>query len=313
MSFPDFCWAVGEESSDPLVRKGGQLHRIDQLGQSGHLERQDSDLADVAALGVRVVRYGMPWRQVEVAPGTFDWTLWDRALAACERHGLEPVVDLCHFGVPDDLGGFCDPAWVDRFLAYVDAFLARYPTPRWFTPINEPMTAAVLSARYGMWNDRRQSDADYALALSWCTLANLEAHARIVADRDGWSIGAEALGVSAQPPADEWTELRLALEQASWDLHLGHPLHSLAEPAFARVPDALRSRIDELATNTNVVMGHDLYPVSVMGEDLTIGTRLDAYERWATEWHVRYRTPFWVAETSNLGLDVDQQDRKSVV
>src|SRR5574338_308883 len=119
MSFPDFAWALGEESSDPVVLRAGQPHRIDELGQSGHLDRQDADLADVAGLGVRVFRYGMPWPRVETAPGVYDWTLWDRALAACERHGLEPVVDLCHFGLPDHLGGFCDPGWVDAFRRYV--------------------------------------------------------------------------------------------------------------------------------------------------------------------------------------------------
>ena len=34
---------------------------------------------------------------------------------------------------------------------------------------------------------------------------------------------------------------------------------------------------------------------------------LDAYEAWATDWYARYATPFWVAETSNLGLDVARQ------
>ncbi len=308
MTFPDFCWAVGEESSDPVVLRGGEPYRVDELGQSGHLARQDADLGDVAALGVRVVRYGMPWAQVEVAPGSYDWTLWDRALAACERHGLEPIVDLCHFGLPDHLGGFCDNTWVPAFLRYVDAFLARYPEPRWFTPVNEPTMTAVMSGRYGVWNDRRASDHDYALALTHCVLANVEAHARIVGDRDGWSIGAEALAVPAGPVEDDDTQLRLALERAAWDLTFGKELHPLAEPAFARVPEAARMRVGELATTQHVVAGHDLYPISVFGPgDLTIADRLDAYERWATDWHARYAVPFWVAETSNLGLDVGEQ------
>ena len=38
---------------------------------------------------------------------------------------------------------------------------------------------------------------------------------------------------------------------------------------------------------------------------LTIDDRVDAYEREARAWYERYRRPFWVAETSNLGLAVD--------
>lgn len=39
-------------------------------------------------------------------------------------------------------------------------------------------------------------------------------------------------------------------------------------------------------------------------EPLTIDERVAAYEREARRWHARYQRPFWVAETSNLGLDV---------
>jgi hypothetical protein len=60
------------------------------------------------------------------------------------------------------------------------------------------------------------------------------------------------------------------------------------------------------------VAGHDLYPVSVAAHGtraerpITIDDRVAAYEATATAWHERYRTAFWVAETSNLGLPVDQ-------
>jgi len=138
VSFPDFVWSCGEEASDPLVLHDGAVVRVDELAMSGHLAQQDGDLAAVAGLGVRVWRYGMPWRLVERSPGVYDWSLWDRALAACEHHGLEPVVDLCHFGLPDHYEGFCRVEWVEGFVRYVEAFLARYRAPRWFTPVNEP-------------------------------------------------------------------------------------------------------------------------------------------------------------------------------
>lgn len=82
MSFPDFAWASGEEASDPRVEHEGRTVRVDELARSGHMERLDVDLADVASLGVRVWRYGMPWRLTETTPGRYDWALWDRAVAA---------------------------------------------------------------------------------------------------------------------------------------------------------------------------------------------------------------------------------------
>ncbi len=305
-----FTVAVGEETSDPLVLRRGVEHRVDELADSEHLDRLDADLADVAALGVTVVRYGMPWRLTEPTPGTYDWSWWDRALAACDRHGLDPVVDLCHFGLPDHHRGFCHPAWVDGFVRYVEAFLARYPEPTMFCLVNEPHTTALFSGRLGLWNDRRRSPEDFALALAHCALANLEGLTRVRSDRDGWWVGAEAVTCPAVDVdrLDDRTRRQVALARATWDLHLGHPLDPELESVFAAVPDTVRARLDELATTDHVVAGHDLYPVSVVGGTGPSRTdRVDAYRRWATDWWERYRVPFWVAETSNLGLPVAEQ------
>jgi hypothetical protein len=39
----------------------------------------------------------------------------------------------------------------------------------------------------------------------------------------------------------------------------------------------------------------------------SLADRCDAYARYARAWYARYRTPFWIAETSNLGLPVARQ------
>lgn len=317
--FPAFAVASGEEASDPWVLHEGEVVRVDELALSGHLERQDGDLADVAALGVDVWRYGMPWRLTEPEPGRYDWTLWDRAFAACERHGLNPVVDLCHFGLPDHYDGFCDPAWVDGFGRYVDAFLARYPEPRWFTPVNEPGITATFSAMLGMWNDRRASHDDYFVALANVVLADLEALARIRADRDGWWINAEGFGAELYDEDDEAgrreaTEVR-DLQWAVWDLHFGvdprgpsERIGDVVDPTILRRLEAVQGVVPA----DRLVAGHDFYPVSATihgrraERPVTIQDRVTAYEGAARAWHERYQVPFWVSETSNLSLPVEQ-------
>jgi hypothetical protein len=311
-SFPAFAVACGEEASDPTVLHDGAVVRVDELAASDHLAHQDEDLAAVAGLGVRWWRYGMPWRLSEREPGVYDWSLWDRALAACDRHGLEPIVDLCHFGLPDHLAGFCDPAWVDAFVRYVDAFLARYPAPMFFTPVNEPGITAQFSAGWGIWNDRRSTPADHANALALVTLANLEAIARVDADRGGWWIGAEGFGVhvAAGPDDEPAVAQARALEQLVWDLHLGVDPDTLVADRMALVEPALLDRIAAVPLRTDrVVAGHDFYPVSVQlhgtrDEPLTVDERVTAYEAEARRWHARYGRAFWVAETSNLSLPV---------
>jgi beta-glucosidase/6-phospho-beta-glucosidase/beta-galactosidase len=215
ITFAEFAVACGEEASDPLVSHGGVLVRVDELTASDHLAHQDADLAAVAGLGVRWWRYGMPWRWTEPEPGVYDWSWWDRALAACERHGLEPIVDLCHFGLPDHYPGFCDPSWVEGFVRYVDAFLGRYRSPIFFTPVNEPSITAQCSGQWGIWNDRRASPTDHLASLAHVTWANLEAIARIDADRGGWWVGAEGFGchLAADEGSEDAAEDARALEQ----------------------------------------------------------------------------------------------------
>jgi hypothetical protein len=273
--FPDLVVAVGEEGSDPIVTHEGRDHRVDEFAASGHLDRMESDLADVAALGVSVMRYGMPWRLTEPAPGEYDWTLWDRALGACADAGLEPVVDLLHFGQPDHYTGFCDPAWVDGFVRYVDAFLARYRDVSWFTPINEPGVHATVSARFGLWNDRRTDLDSHAAALGNVVRANLEAIARVRADRDGWWVGSEAFTCYLDDEGStESADAARAADWLVWDLHFGlDPLEPAAELA-SRIPSSVLARIGELAVRDDrrVVAGHDVYPIGMQTFGGRIGT-----------------------------------------
>jgi hypothetical protein len=317
MEFPDFAWACGEEASDPKVLHAGEEVRVDLLLRSRHLLHQHRDLHDVARLGLRVYRYGMPWRLCEPAPGEYDWTLWDRALETCREYDLLPVVDLCHFGLPDHLGGFCDPEWVGAFRRYVEAFCERYPEPRWFTPVNEPLITAFYSGFRGYWNDRRTSLEDFATALCNCLLANAEAMALLRADRDAVEVGAEGIFLPLvadghEQGADEaaWFS---ALGRTTWDLRFGHPLDPLMAPAFERVDDGVRSRLAELVTTERTIAGHDVYPICVktFGLDrmtLSVAEHLDVYVPFARAWHQRYGVPFWVAETSNFGLPVTAQE-----
>ena len=312
--FPDFAWAVGEEGSDPLVLSDGVPYRQDQFRQSGHFSHVDDDLRSVAALGVKIVRYGAPWRLSEPEPGRYDWALWDRALAHCAEHGLEPIVDLLHFGLPDHFDGFADRRWVDSFCRYVDAFLDRYQEPRWFTPINEPGVTAENSGCLGMWNDRLASGPDHARILANIVLANLEALARIRSDRQGWWIGSEGfpVPVAVEPQAEADVQALRAWTWLVWDLHFGRdPLPSSAR-YLDPVDTALLGRIRSLAVTDRVIAGLDFYPTSVFAvggsaPHWSIDERVTFAVAEFRKWYDRYDIPFWVAETSNLSLPVNDQ------
>jgi hypothetical protein len=312
--WPEFVWSIGEEGSDPIVDVDGVPFRHDQYAQSGHYDMMSQDLGSIAALGVEVVRYGMPWRFAEPAPGEYNWALWDRALAACDDAGLTPVIDLLHFGLPDHYRGFADPVWIEGFCRYVDAFLARYRVPMWFTPVNEPGITAALTARWGLWNDRLSTPADHARVLGNIVLANLEAVARIRADRDGWLISSEGFDVFVDPSstAPQKLERRRAVSWLVWDLHFGNEPLPAAAKYLDPIDDATRGRIANLAVHDHVIAGHDFYPTSVQCVDRstpewTIAERVALGMETLRAWHQRYRQPFWISETSNLSLPVGEQ------
>ena len=274
----------------------------------------EADLLAIAELGVGVVRYGTPWRLAEPEPDVYDWTLWDRAFAACAAAGLEPIVEFLHFGLPDHFDGFVDRKWVDGFVAYVEAFLARYPAPRWFTPINEPGITARLSARFGVWNDMVATPEAHAQALANITQANLEAVALVRADRGGWWIGSEGfdipVDVTEHDTATDGCDRIRSLGWLVWDLHFGRD--PSVSGYFDSVDDAQLDRIRSLAVTDKLVAGLDIYPISVtpVGGDRPAWSARELIELSVAEierWHDRYGQPFWIAETSNLTLPLDQQ------
>lgn len=182
--------------------------------------------------------------------------------------------------------------------------------------MNEPGVTALMTARFGLWNDRLASAADHARVLAHVVLANLEALARIHADRDALWVGAEGITVPVDVSGDGSAAGEVARRRAQawlvWDLHLGRAPLPEAEALLAPVDDALLGRIDTLARRDRLIAGHDLYPTAVVAVggprpawDTADLARLGVAELAC--WHDRYGLPFWVAETSNLSLPVDQQ------
>jgi beta-glucosidase/6-phospho-beta-glucosidase/beta-galactosidase len=110
-----------------------------------------------------------------VAAGRYNWEFADRTFKALQDLHITPIVDLCHFGVPDWVGDFQNPDWPALFAGYAKAFAQRFPWVRYFTPINEIFIAALFSARYGWWNERLASDRAFVTALKHLCQANVRA------------------------------------------------------------------------------------------------------------------------------------------
>jgi beta-glucosidase/6-phospho-beta-glucosidase/beta-galactosidase len=165
-----FMFGVGIECSYPTIE--GNV-RVDQLRDTGHYELWRTDLRLVRELGLRYLRYGPPIYRTFTGPGQYDWNVIDPAMQEMRRLGIVPIVDLCHFGLPDWLGTFQNPEWPAHFADYARAFAERYPWVRYYTPVNEIYVTGLFSALFGWWNERQMSDYAFVTNIKHCCRASI--------------------------------------------------------------------------------------------------------------------------------------------
>lgn len=156
-----FVWAVGLE--DTFIAQevpGGR--RLDEFELTQHYQHWIEDLKLAADIGFDHIRYGVPWYRVEPAPDQFDWTFTDQVLPLLFELGLEPIIDLVHYGCPLWLEKqFAHPAYPERVAGYAAAFARRYPRARFYTPLNEPFVCAEMTGYEGRWPPNLAGDRGF--------------------------------------------------------------------------------------------------------------------------------------------------------
>jgi beta-glucosidase/6-phospho-beta-glucosidase/beta-galactosidase len=163
----EFMFATGIECSYPTL-DGGRW-RMDEMAMCGHYRYWKRDLELVHALGIRYLRYGPPLHEIYLGPGRYDWSFMDAVAQEMRRLGIRPIIDFCHFGVPDWLENFQNPKVPEALAAYAGAFVERYPWIAHYTPINEMYVCARLSALEGLWNEQCRDERSFVRAA--CHLA----------------------------------------------------------------------------------------------------------------------------------------------
>ena len=99
-----FMFATGIECSYPTL--DGGRYRMDELEATDHYRYWRRDLELVRELGLRYLRYGPPLHRIYLGPGKYDWSFMDDVCQAMQELEITPIMDLCHFGLPDWLENF---------------------------------------------------------------------------------------------------------------------------------------------------------------------------------------------------------------
>jgi beta-glucosidase len=301
---PFFMFATGIEGSNPTVGGG---RRVDELEKCRFYDCWRTDFDLVEELGIRFLRYGPPLHKTYVGDGSFDWEFADVTLADLKRRDIVPIVDLCHFGVPDWIGDFQNPDFPVLFARYARAFAARYPWVQLYTPVNEMFVCATFSGYYGWWNERLASDRGFVTALKHLVRANLLAMHEIVSERmDAIFIQSEsseyfhASSVAAIAPS----ELMNARRFLSLDLNYGRRVDS--EMYQYLLDNGMTRQEYEFFLHAHLrhhcVMGTDYYATNehrvAEGGLTTSAGEVFGYGEIARQYHARYKLPVMHTETN---------------
>ena len=127
-----FMFATGIENSNPTVQDG-KLRR-DELEECGFYKHWKTDFDICEDMGIRFLRIGPPLHKTWLGVGKYDWEFTDLIFNEIKKRDIVPIVDLCHFGLPDWLGNFQNPDFANLFDEYARALRSGSPgcscTPR---------------------------------------------------------------------------------------------------------------------------------------------------------------------------------------
>ncbi|MDQ2692518.1 MAG: beta-glucosidase [Chloroflexota bacterium] len=136
LSLFDSFFLAGFESACHINRAG---ERLNMLQCTQHDQQVDADYELLRSFNIRTVRDGTCWPLIEQS-GQFDFSSLAPMVEAAERHGMQVLWNVLHYGCPNDVDIFA-PSFAERFARYCKA-LARYIDDHsdrvpFYTPINE--------------------------------------------------------------------------------------------------------------------------------------------------------------------------------
>jgi len=316
----EFLWAGGiEDTFVPQARPGQRP--LDEYELMEHYEHWREDLDLGRQLGLKGMRWGVPWYKVEPEKGHFDWSWTDQVIPyMVEELKITPILDLMHYGTPFWLKReFANPDYPKFVEAYAAAFAERYKgIVKWYTPLNEPIINALMCGLRGLWPPYLKGDNGYIrvmLQLARGIIRTVNAIKAI--DPETVMVHIEATGMTRTARKDleglareEKHRGYICYDLISGRVHEEYSLFSWLVRNGAS-PDAL----DELTANAIKldVLGLNFYPqwstkllyVDAKGKLAFRETEPEGtgFKELIADHYERYQVPIIITETSAVGGD----------
>lgn len=313
-----FLWCTGIEDTfitSPWPQTGRTL---DEYELTGHYERQQSDLGLMAELGVRAARYGIPWHRINPQQGVWEWEWVDRAVDRLLKLGIEPIIDLVHYGLPSWIDqAFLHPDFPEYMAEYAGRVAQRYKGRIFaYTPLNEPRITAWYCGRLGWWPPFKKSWPGFVAVMAGVCrgiVRTVETLREVDPEIMPVHVDATDLYQTAEPDLQSEADHRQEIVFLALDLISGKigPSHSLYAWLLRQ-----KMREDELAWfQAHAIelpfIGINLYPMFTqkklvrtaaggMRIRMPYGEGGIVAEIGRKYWE-RYRCPLFISETASLG------------
>lgn len=303
-----FMFATGIENSYPTIQlPNGSTKRVDEMEKTDHYARWSEDFELVRSMEITHLRYGPSYYKTHLGPGKYDWNFSDLTFKKLEELRITPIVDLCHFGVPDWIGNFQNPDFPAYFAEYAYAFAARFPHLQYYTPINEIFITATFSGLYGWWNERLKSETAFVTAIKHCCKANVMAMQAIL------KVQPNAIFIQSEsseffhpsyPDAQKIANFKNEKRFLSLDLTYGYPLTATMYEYL--LSNGMTSHeyhwFEENQVNARCIMGNDYYVTNehvVFPDGRTEAAgEIFGYYVITKQYYSRYRLPIMHTETN---------------
>ncbi|HLA75814.1 MAG TPA: beta-glucosidase [Gammaproteobacteria bacterium] len=285
-------WLAGFECSTHRTLAGV---RLDMLAVTEHDRQVDHDYALLGPMNIKTARDGIRWHLIERA-GKFDFSSFAPMVEAAQRHDIQVIWDICHYGWPDDLDA-STPAFVDRFARFCKAvarFLAEHTDAiPYYTPINEISFLSWAMGRMMQANLRQPGELKRNLVRA--TIAGCEAL---------WEIDPRARIshvdplVNVMPPRNRPDLVENAYWQhmsqyETWDMLTGRSAPELGgDPRY----------LDIFGINYYHSNQWEHPDGRLRWEDTPIDSRWIPFHQLLHNIYLRYGRPLYVAETSHFGV-----------
>src|SRR4051812_45086166 len=114
-----FMFATGIENSYPtIILPDGKRKRVDEMEKTGHYANWEKDFSLLQEMNIEYLRYGPPYYSTHAGPDNYHWDFADVTFDRLRSLDITPIVDLCHFGIPDWMGNFQNPDFPNYFAEY---------------------------------------------------------------------------------------------------------------------------------------------------------------------------------------------------